>query len=86
MKFKFQFTNGTIEVEALNEAEAKILAKAEAIKRGWDYRIIVSRVSHIDIHVNWAKLSAEEEATLKRLLSKAQTNVMFEYEEEKSDG
>ena len=39
--FTFNFKGGQITVRALNKAEAKILAQAEAIKRGWDYEIQV---------------------------------------------
>lgn len=38
--FTFNFKGGPITVRALNYTEAKILAQAEAIKRGWDYTII----------------------------------------------
>ena len=38
--YTFHFKGGSITVQALNETEAKILAQAEAIKRGWDYKII----------------------------------------------
>lgn len=37
--FTFNFKGGQITVRALNKTEAKILAQAEAIKRGWDYEI-----------------------------------------------
>ena len=39
-KFTIMFKGGNIEVRAFNYTEAKILAQAEAIKRGWDYTII----------------------------------------------
>lgn len=38
--FTFNFKGGPITVWAFNETEAKILAQAEAIKRGWDYTIL----------------------------------------------
>lgn len=38
--FTFHFKGGPITVRAFNEKEAKILAQAEAINRGWDYTII----------------------------------------------
>jgi DNA-binding MarR family transcriptional regulator len=38
--YTFRFDGGRITVEAYNEEEAKILAQAEAIKRGWDYEIL----------------------------------------------
>lgn len=34
------FTGGLITVRAFNYEQAKILAQAEAIKRGWDYTIL----------------------------------------------
>lgn len=37
--YTFNFKGGEITVRAFNETEAKILAQAEAIKRGWDYEI-----------------------------------------------
>ena len=37
--FTFTFKGGPITVRAFNCKEAKILAQAEAIKRGWDYTI-----------------------------------------------
>ena len=37
--YTFNFKGGQITVRAFNEREAKILAQAEAIKRGWDYEI-----------------------------------------------
>ena len=39
-KFTFQFKGGPITVWALNEREARILARAEAIRNGWDNTII----------------------------------------------
>lgn len=39
-KFTFNFKGGPIVVWAFNENEAKILAQAEAIHRGWDYTIL----------------------------------------------
>ena len=35
-KFTFYFKGGPIVVWAFNEKDAEILARAEAIKRGWD--------------------------------------------------
>ena len=39
-EYTFRFDGGKITVEAESEEEAKILAQAEAIKRGWDYEIL----------------------------------------------
>lgn len=38
--FTFKFLGGEITVRAMNEVQAEILAKAEAIKRGWNYTIL----------------------------------------------
>mgnify|MGYP005607065759 CR=1 FL=1 len=39
-KYTFRFLGGEISVRAFNKNEAEILAKAEAIKKGWDYTIL----------------------------------------------
>ena len=39
-KFSIEFSGGIINVWAFNYEQASILAQAEAIKRGWDYKII----------------------------------------------
>jgi hypothetical protein len=39
-KFIFKFLGGEITVYAMNKEQAEILAKAEAIKRGWNYTIL----------------------------------------------
>ena len=36
-EYTFTFKGGNITVIAMNKNEGKILAQAEAIKRGWDY-------------------------------------------------
>ena len=38
--YTFNFKGGQITVRAFNKIEGRILAQAEAIKRGWDYSII----------------------------------------------
>lgn len=40
-KYTFSFKGGLIIVTAFNVKEAKILAQAEAIKRGYDYTTIL---------------------------------------------
>ena len=40
-KYSIKFLGGTIDVYAISYEQAKILAQAEAIKRGWDYTIQV---------------------------------------------
>ena len=38
-KYSIKFLSGVIDVWAFNYEEAKILAQAEAINRGWNYEI-----------------------------------------------
>lgn len=38
-KYTFIFKGGKISVMAFNKIEGRILAQAEAIKKGWDYTI-----------------------------------------------
>ena len=40
--YTYTFKGGEITVRAMNGEMAKILAQAEAIKRGWDYEIIAN--------------------------------------------
>jgi hypothetical protein len=75
--YRFKFTSGTIEVPAFNETEAEILAKAEAIKRGWDYRIIKEEIQHMDFFMDWAKLTHDESIQLRQLLTKAQATDIY---------
>ena len=39
-KYTFTFAGGKITVTAFHDAEARILAQAEAIRRGWNYTIL----------------------------------------------
>lgn len=39
-KFVFKFLGGEITVSAFNKSEGKILAQAEAIRRGWNYEVL----------------------------------------------
>lgn len=39
-QYTFNFKGGSITVWAMNLEEAKILAQAEAIRNGWDFKII----------------------------------------------
>lgn len=81
-KYKFRFMDGMIEVYALNEQEAKILAKAEAIKRGWNCWIIKSNITYLkDIYIDWDKFdSFEEEVQFRELFAKARSGDIFEVE------
>lgn len=45
-EYTFHFRGGKITVWALNYEQARILAQAEAIQKGWDYTI----VNNIDIN------------------------------------
>ena len=47
-KYTFNFKGGPIVVWALNEREGRILAKAEAIKRGWDNTVIDEIANPVD--------------------------------------
>ena len=38
-KYSIKFLGGVIDVWAFNYEQSKILAQAEAIKRGWNYEI-----------------------------------------------
>jgi hypothetical protein len=40
--YTFTFKGGKITVRAMNGETAKILAQAEAIKKGWGYEIITN--------------------------------------------
>lgn len=40
-RYSFNFKGGRIEVFALSYEAGKILAQSEAIKRGWDWTLIV---------------------------------------------
>ena len=79
--YKFKFASGTIEMPAFNETEAEILAKAEAIKRGWDYKIVKEEVQRLDFFMDWCKLTKEEQRELRRLLTKAQVTDIYKEEE-----
>lgn len=39
-KYTFKFKGGEITVWALGKEQAEILAKSEAIKKGWDYTVL----------------------------------------------
>jgi hypothetical protein len=38
-KYSIKFLGGVIDVWAMNYEQAKILAQAEAINRGWNYEV-----------------------------------------------
>lgn len=70
--YTFYFTGGPITVTAYTEENAKILAQAEAIKRGWDPTCIKKpKLEKLDLIINWANLTDEEQAQLHSLLCKA---------------
>ena len=76
--YQFQFSSGVIEVAALNKKEAEILAKAEAIKRGWNYGLLKDTVSRLDVLINWANFTEDEDVQFRRLLDKARQGNMYE--------
>ena len=80
-QFKFWFKGGPITVWAFTEENAKILAQAEAIKRGWD-PTLVSRpeLEKLDMVINWKQLADDEQCQLYGLLCKAKYNGQMEGE------
>ena len=70
-KFTFNFKGGKIDVWALGYEEAEILAKADAIRRGWDYTIIKPNIEHLNMDIDWNALTEEEQVILHKLLTKA---------------
>ena len=78
--YSFRFENGTITVSAFNEKEAKILAKAEAIKRGWRYGLLKPSVIHLDCLIDLSNLTADEEVRFRDLLAQARQGDMYEEE------
>lgn len=73
--FKFWFKGGLITVWAFTEANAKILAQAEAIKQGWDPTIISRpRLEKLNMTINWKQLTDDEQGQLYTLLCKAKYN------------
>ena len=70
--FKFYFKGGPIIVWAFNYEDAKILAKAEAIKKGWDSTLIPKPdIEKLNLTINWNQLDTDEALELHRLLRKA---------------
>lgn len=80
-KFKFYFKGGPITVWAFNEEDARILARAEAIKKGWDSTLIPKpELKKLDIIINWSQLTDDEQGQLYTLLCKAKYNGQMEGE------
>lgn len=73
--FTFHFKGGPITVWALGYEEAEILAKAEAIRRGWSYEIVKPNIEHLNMDIDWNALTEDEQTTLHSLLSKAHSAV-----------
>ena len=74
-KFKFYFKGGPITVWAFNEEDARILARAEAIKKGWDSTLIAQpKLEKLDMVINWKQLTDDEQGQLYTLLCKAKFN------------
>lgn len=70
--FKFWFKGGPITVWAFNEEDARILARAEAIKKGWDSTLIPKpQLEKLDMVINWKQLTDDEQGQLHALLCKA---------------
>ena len=74
-QFTFYFKGGPITVWAFTEANAKILAQAEAIKRCWDPTIIPKpNLELLNMVINWDQLDPYEQTILHGLLRKAHYN------------
>lgn len=70
--YTFYFMGGPITVTAYTEANAKILAQAEAIKRGWDPTCIEKpKLEKLNSIINWSNLTEAEQNQLHFLLCKA---------------
>ena len=74
-RYTFNFKNGPITVWAMGREEAEILAKAEAIRKCWDYEIIKPNIEHLNMDIDWNALTEKEQITLHSLLSKAHSAV-----------
>lgn len=60
-RYTFNFKGGPVVVWALNEREARTLARAEAIRRGWDNTIIEKEDKDADLkRINEALMSIIE--------------------------
>lgn len=80
-EFKFYFKGGPITVWAFNEEDARILARAEAIKKGWDSTLIPQpNLEKLNMIINWKQLTDDEQGQLYTLLCKAKYNVTVEDE------
>lgn len=78
-QFKFWFKGGPITVWAFNEEEARILARAEAIHKGWDSTLIPKPdIDKLNIVINWKQLTDDEQIQLHALLCKAKYNGQME--------
>lgn len=76
--FTFNFKSGPITVSAFNYEEAKILAQAEAIQRGWNYEIVKPDIEHLNMSIDWNALTEEEQIILHQLLTKAHSAIKEE--------
>ena len=74
-RYTFNFKGGPITVWAMGKEQAEILAKAEAIRNGWNYKIIEANIEHLNMDIDWNALTEEEQITLHNLLSKAHSAV-----------
>lgn len=80
-KFTFYFKGGPITVWAFTEENAKILAQAEAIKKGWDSTLISRpKLEKLNMVINWKQLTDDEQCQLYTLLCKANYNGKMEGE------
>lgn len=82
-EFTFNFKGGPITVLAFNYEQAEILAKAEAIKRGWSPKIVeysyCPNIEHLNMDIDWNALTDDEQIMLHKLLTKAHGAVKEEH-------
>jgi DNA-binding protein YbaB len=77
-RYTFNFKGGSITVWAMGKEEAEILAKAEAIRRGWSYEIVKPNIEHLNMDIDWNALTEDEQEMLHKLLTKAHSAVKEE--------
>jgi hypothetical protein len=74
-KYTFNFKGGPITVWAFGREQAEILAKAEAIRKGWNYEIVKPNIEHLNMDIDWNALTEDEQVTLHKLITKAHSAV-----------
>lgn len=76
-QYTFNFKGGPITVWAFGYEQAEILAKAEAIGRGWSHELVKPNIEHLNMDIDWNALTESEQTTLHKLLTKAHSAVKW---------